>query len=363
MTRFNDRKTPQGPNHGLFEEIQEFVEAHLELDGFHHVLTELAFLQIRSSYPKPHGIIPVVLNGDRTDYSPLFEVIGIRKSDLILDLKSHTRFELQRLFFKLLKQVYTEHHVLIDIFMDCFNDTTTRLPSLVHMTKTQLRSETDSSIGIAQGKWINFQSAQSRYLDTRSVVGKLDEHLSQVLEKLRNHDDVLGAISEMAKYRRIECFRKRWRIINSRGERIVLRDKMENMMRWINTYRDLGAGAAKIDSASANWPWAAVRFILQTTVNDEGLFKAISDSLEKIAKLITRHRIAEELLIRSSCSGQDKQVFEVALAGLYVEILTFLARAVKYFKTPKASKENVYLRVIEASSTKTPQNAKSKILF
>ncbi|KAL8831331.1 MAG: hypothetical protein Q9191_000918 [Dirinaria sp. TL-2023a] len=328
VTEFNNRELFQKPNRTLFESLKDFVETHLQNDGFHHVLTELAFLNIRISYLKPHGIIPLVLNGDRTDYSSLFEVIGLQKSDLILELKAPILVELQRLFFKLLKHVYTEHHVLIDFFMDCFNTTTRNLANLMHMTESQLSNKIDSDIGVAQAKWIKFQNAHSRHIDTRPAVGKLDEQLMQVLGKLRNHDDVLGSIYQMAKDRQLECVRKRWKFTNPSGKRIVLRDKMENMIRWINTYRDLGPVATEHHAASASWPWAAVRYILETTVNDDELFKAVSDSLETIAKIITRHRMAEELLIRSSCSDHETQLLESALAGLYIEILRFLAMAV-----------------------------------
>ena len=338
VTEFNNRGVSQKPDRALFERLKDFVETHLETDGFHHVLTELAFLSIRDSHLKPHGIIPLVFNGDRTEYSSLFGAIGIQKSDLILELKAPTYVELQRLFFKLLKHVYPEHHVLIDYFMDCFNTTSRNLPSFMHMTETQLSNKIDSDIGVAQAKWIKFQNAQSRHIHTRSIVGKIDEHLMQVLGKLRNHDDVLAAIHQMVKDRQMECVQKRWKFTNPSGERIVLRDKMENMIRWINTNRDLGPAAAEHYAASASWPWAAVRFILQTTVDDEELFKLVSDSLETVAKIITRHRIAEELLIRSSCLGHEKHLFESALAGLYIEILTFLAKTVAYFKTHKSSK-------------------------
>ncbi len=53
--------------------VRQVVEAHLNEPEFHHVLTELAFLQIRAAHLKgEHGIIPMLLNSRAEQCLPLF---------------------------------------------------------------------------------------------------------------------------------------------------------------------------------------------------------------------------------------------------------------------------------------------------
>lgn len=85
----------------------------------HHVHTELAFLRVRyqHAYPNSHGIIPVALNGDLMEYIQLFE-----SSNLVLKLKSTTKLlDLHQLFFKVLRQLYTDYLQDIDEFEDCYH--------------------------------------------------------------------------------------------------------------------------------------------------------------------------------------------------------------------------------------------------
>ncbi|KAI0865611.1 hypothetical protein F4860DRAFT_258746 [Xylaria cubensis] len=81
--------------------------------GFHHVLTELAFLQIRKDHTKNHGIIPVVLSGDNVEYLEFVE-----RCDVFL---KGTNKEPYKLFFELLERVYADEksHTTIRIIQNC----------------------------------------------------------------------------------------------------------------------------------------------------------------------------------------------------------------------------------------------------
>ncbi|KAI1157290.1 hypothetical protein F5B18DRAFT_238352, partial [Nemania serpens] len=80
-------------------EIRTLVETRCKEVGFHHVLTELAFLQIRKNkHSKSHSIIPVVLSGDNVEYLEF-----VKKCDVFLKDPNKERY---KLFFKLLGRVY-----------------------------------------------------------------------------------------------------------------------------------------------------------------------------------------------------------------------------------------------------------------
>lgn len=88
-----DQATPDK----LRDEIRSFVESQCQQPGFHHVLTELAFLQIRRDRPQNHGIIPVVLSGDDVRYLPFIESCNVF-------LKTPSKLGM---FFKLLQKIFT----------------------------------------------------------------------------------------------------------------------------------------------------------------------------------------------------------------------------------------------------------------
>lgn len=81
----------------LRDKIRSFVESQCQQPGFHHVLAELAFLQIRTDRQQNRGIIPVVLSGDDVRYLPFVENCDVF-------LKKPSELEM---FSKLLQKIFT----------------------------------------------------------------------------------------------------------------------------------------------------------------------------------------------------------------------------------------------------------------
>ena len=48
----------------------------------------------------------------------------------------------------------------------------------------------------------------------------------------------------------------------------MLRDLLEKIAKWIDYFKTIGDVAVQFDASNASLPWAAVRFLLQITVND-----------------------------------------------------------------------------------------------
>ncbi len=97
------------------EALRQVVHANLKQPDFHHVLTELAFLQIRSARQKEaHGVIPMLLNGTAEQCFPAFihESTRIRIEDPIWCKPSNWHGQTYQDegayigFFKLLKRLF-----------------------------------------------------------------------------------------------------------------------------------------------------------------------------------------------------------------------------------------------------------------
>ncbi len=106
-------------------EMRNVVKANLKEKEFHHVLTELAFLQIRyQHYQDKHGIIPVLLNSKAEQCLPqfIFDSTTIRIEDLIWctpnlwdGRQTYQDEGLHIGFFKLLKRLFVRQTSCIAI--------------------------------------------------------------------------------------------------------------------------------------------------------------------------------------------------------------------------------------------------------
>lgn len=144
-------------------EIQEIVNAYEKEDGFHHVLTELAFLEIRHRLEgKGHGIIPILLNGDGIKYLPFFQngvPLWLNRQQNSTSI-IHESQGLHRLFFNLLRQIYDGLDADIMLFEDCYRECVREL--------TESKTSSNQEI----------QDMVSRRV--RSALQKLNQHMLAV---------------------------------------------------------------------------------------------------------------------------------------------------------------------------------------
>jgi hypothetical protein len=98
-------------------EIRKVVEANSGKEGFHHVLTELALLNIRA-VRHISTIIPILLNGDSEKCFPNF----IRQTTIRIELKSELDYYqgLHECFFRLLKRLTEPQERRIQAFATCY---------------------------------------------------------------------------------------------------------------------------------------------------------------------------------------------------------------------------------------------------
>ncbi|RDW57304.1 hypothetical protein BP5796_12754 [Coleophoma crateriformis] len=102
--------------------IQKLVQKYRNEDGFHHVVTELVFLEIRSSQKaRRHDIIPVVFNGNDIKYLSYFdetETVWMKVRDVPSML--HPCQALHKLFFKVLRRLYEDKERTINELEDLY---------------------------------------------------------------------------------------------------------------------------------------------------------------------------------------------------------------------------------------------------
>ncbi|RDW63389.1 hypothetical protein BP6252_10934 [Coleophoma cylindrospora] len=102
--------------------IRKLVQQYRDKDGFHHVVTELVFLEIRSSRAtRLHDIIPVVFNGNDIKYLPYFdetETVWMKVRDVPSML--HPCQALHKLFFKVLRRLYEDQERTIKELEDFY---------------------------------------------------------------------------------------------------------------------------------------------------------------------------------------------------------------------------------------------------
>lgn len=155
----------------------------------------------------------------------------------------------------------------------------------------------------------------------------LDENLKSSLAHAKtNKRDVLAAVLRTVEDQRNTSLQKRWKVKLPNNKVIIVRDILEKITRWVVRFREIGDVAVQFDPTHASLPWAAVRFLLQTTVNDIEQYGAMLVDIEVIARLITRYKEFELLY----CSGNSpvSSSLDDTLTGLYAEVLTYLARTI-----------------------------------
>lgn len=138
--------------------IKRIVETQCRIKGFHHVLTELAFLELRTTVKKDHGIIPLSLNGGDLLYLPFFQ-----RSDLRLQSETSTK-RLHALLFKLLHQIYPKKLELIESFQRCYKNACERIESDSAILIEEVRSIGQQEISKSLDYWQKHQEAAIRHV-------------------------------------------------------------------------------------------------------------------------------------------------------------------------------------------------------
>ena len=162
------------------------------------------------------------------------------------------------------------------------------------------------------------------------AIGKVGDNDKAQLDIYRTAKiAVLDDILSLIKVKQNICLQKRWKFKKSSGESLVFRDLVDKIAIWVGKFVKVGDVAAQYDPTHAALPWAAVRFLLQITLNDAQIFGAIAEGVEIVSRLISKYIIFEAACLHpggyTPCATQQK--LSKALIVLYSAILTYLAKA------------------------------------
>ncbi|KAL8991707.1 MAG: hypothetical protein Q9169_007725 [Polycauliona sp. 2 TL-2023] len=139
---------------------------------------------------------------------------------------------------------------------------------------------------------------------------------------------ILADILQAIEHKKQLCLQRRWKYTKKNGDVVILRDLCEKATRWVHKFKDIGDVTSQYDTAHASLPWAAVRFLLQLSVNDVGVFGAMLEGMETVAREITRCHLYK--LYPSSASAVRADL-DLHLLRHYAGILTYLATARRYY--------------------------------
>ena len=167
------------------------------------------------------------------------------------------------------------------------------------------------------------------------AVGKVgDDDKAQLdvyrTEKIAVLDDVLSLV----RAKQATCLQKGWKFKRNSGDTLVVRDLVDKIAVWVGKFISVGDVAIQYDPTHAALPWAAVKFLLQITLNDAQTFGGIAEGLETVSRLISRYAIFEAAYLQPSSHTPSKaqEKLSDALVSLYSAILTWLAKAGRYYK-------------------------------
>ncbi|KAJ4038160.1 hypothetical protein NW756_008711 [Fusarium oxysporum] len=145
---------------------------------------------------------------------------------------------------------------------------------------TQMAPSSDNN---AQSLWD--QAFSSLSADLKTALGQAATHKR----------DILAAALEAAENRKATSLRKRWKFKRSNGEVVIIRDVLEKIAKWIDSFKAVGDAAVQFDASNASLPWAAVRLLLQVTVNDVQQYGTMVQDLEVVSRIIARYKEFENL--------------------------------------------------------------------
>ncbi len=163
----------------------------------------------------------------------------------------------------------------------------------------------------------------------KAVSSLTDEDKQSIDFSRTDKTTILADVLHAAELKKQLCLQKRWKYTKSNGHVIILRDLCEKMIKWVDKFKATGDLALQYDPSHASLPWAAVRFLLQLSVNDMQIFGAMAEGLETVTCEITRCHLYEQLYLSRSSSARND--LESLLLRHYAGLLTYLATAMRYY--------------------------------
>lgn len=96
------------------------------------------------------------------------------------------------------------------------------------------------------------------------AAAQLDEQDRRTIDF--SNPDKLKALADLQKLTtesKQRCIERRWKYTRKSGETVILRDVFDKIVKWIDTFKQIGDTVVQYDPVHAALPWAGIRFVLQ----------------------------------------------------------------------------------------------------
>ncbi len=171
--------------------------------------------------------------------------------------------------------------------------------------------------------------AERRQLWNEAAKSVPDLDLPAIDEESIEDGELINTVHTAVQDKLDECIRKRWKYTRSNGQKVVLWDMLDKIMKWINRFKDVGDVAIQYDPGHAALPWAAIRFILQASVSSVETFGHMLEGVELNSRIIAIYAEVERACLKGV--SRLKTQLADALVKMYAAMLAFLSRARQYF--------------------------------
>ena len=141
--------------------------------------------------------------------------------------------------------------------------------------------------------------------------------------------DKLLAETQKSRERLIE---RRWKV-RFAGRELVIREKLESIIKSIQAFKDLGSSAAAIDPILAGLPWAGACLVMQIALNDSDQYAKMVAGVEEVTSIVSRYKHVE-VICSNRIDTRFKLEFEEPLIAMYKSILKFQVSAACYYQRP-----------------------------
>ncbi|KAF4540742.1 uncharacterized protein LTHEOB_684 [Lasiodiplodia theobromae] len=130
-----------------------------------------------------------------------------------------------------------------------------------------------------------------------------------------------------------EAWKNRISFKGKSGEVVFLHDIFAKVARWVKKFVEVGDVAVQYDPAHAALPWAAVRFILQASINDIQRQAAVLEIVEDVARTIPLGAVHECLYLTGPSAAAES--LKASLTKLYTLCWSSLAKALHHHDQSK----------------------------
>ncbi|OQV00709.1 NACHT domain-containing protein, partial [Cladophialophora immunda] len=175
--------------------------------------------------------------------------------------------------------------------------------------------------------------------------------------KTTDVDALVQQVLAAARQKQTRCQETRW-TWTFRGHTVTLQEEADNVIKWLDRFKQVGDVASNVDPVHVGLPWAGIRLLLEAAISAQSQMAALLLGLETALYLSNRLQVYIKYLTTLPAS-QARTNFETSLVEFYALILQFLAGAVRIYQKDSITRAfDAFWRIEDVS---TFENACNKM--